>query len=153
MLNRAFQKATFAHSLQIFLVFQVKGVNRESPYQRFYWQTHISFALFAKLSARSFIQLSFHSNFLGQNQGIAHLTIKFCQVAVQLIFFQQTLVQLRAVLFDKCKADICPAAQIVMCYVVLLIFPRVLVHEIVLLQSRYRAAAKGSSSLFAHALA
>jgi hypothetical protein len=40
-----------------------------------------------------------------------------------------------------------------MCYVVLLIFHRVLVHEIVLLQGRYRAAVKGSSSLFAHALA
>ena len=45
-------------------------------------------------------------------------------------------------LFDKCKADICPAAQIVMCYVVLLIFPRVLVHEIVLLQGRYRTVGK-----------
>ena len=40
-----------------------------------------------------------------------------------------------------------------MCHVVLPIFHRVLVHEIVLLQGRYRAAAKGSSSLFAHASA
>ena len=56
-------------------------------------------------------------------------------------------------LFDKCKADICPAAQIVMCHVVLSIFHRVLVHEIVLLQGQYRTAAKGLSSLFAHASA